>query len=767
MKLPVSFLEKKEKPEYFLALVLRNEKATSVIFEKSGSTIKYISSDEEYFKNTIEDAGDEEFLEVLDKVISNAENSLPENIETHKTLYGLKESWILEGKIKKEYLEKLKKAGSELSLDPIGFLVFSESIINLIQKDEGAPITAVLADIGKKYITVSLVKNGRILETKSSEIHQSATYTVDTLLKHFQSPEVMPSRIIILDSEEDELTQEFINHSWSKSLPFLHLPQILSLEKDASVKAMLLGAATQMEARLLYSSALNLEDEEPTKTESNENTNKEVIGENEPVDRNENLDRKEGEQTPDYKGEESMEYFGFVENSDVTKTAPLKSVDYKISDNLREQKIQDAPEEVKLEQEEKMGLSAIVTQVTSKIKDFSPKLINSLKKIKLKEVFSYVLALDKKILAVGGGFLLLLIIFAFFWFFSAKATVNIFLDAKEDSKSTSVTFSPSSTTDIANSIIAAEKVSVDEQGSVTGNATGGKDVGTEAKGSVTVFNNASSSVNFPAGTTITSTNGLKFTFDSSVSVASASGDIFSGTKPGTSTVNVTATAIGQEYNLPSGTKFSIGGNPDAAAKNDNALSGGTKKSITIVSEDDLAKLLKQLPKNLEGKARNDIKDKVDSDKLILSTFTDETVSSESFNKKEGDETKELTLKGTVTFETVSFSNSDIEKIANTLFDSDQNQIRANSLTVEAKNIGIEKNEDITADITIKAKTFPRIDTKELASQIKGFEQLKAINMISNLSQVDRVKIDVSPNLPFFPKNLPTDSNKIKININSN
>jgi len=99
MKLP--FLEKKEKPEYFLALVLRNEKVTSVIFEKIGTTIKYISHGEEEFKNTVEDAETEEFLDVLDKVITTAESALPESIETHKTIFGLKESWIEDNKIKK------------------------------------------------------------------------------------------------------------------------------------------------------------------------------------------------------------------------------------------------------------------------------------------------------------------------------------------------------------------------------------------------------------------------------------------------------------------------------------------------------------------------------------------------------------------------------------------------------------------------------------------------------------------------------------------
>src|SRR3989304_2854283 len=204
MKLPLTFLEKKEKADYYLALILRNEKVTSVIFEKTGNTIKYIGHDEEFFKNTVEDAQTEEFLNVLDKVITQAETFLPENIETHKTIFGLKDNWIEDNKIKKEYLDKLKKASDELSLEPIGFLASSESIINLVQKEEGAPVTAILCDIGKKYVTVSLVRAGRIVETKTSEIHQSTSYTVDTLLKHFQSPEVMPSRVILFDSEEEE-----------------------------------------------------------------------------------------------------------------------------------------------------------------------------------------------------------------------------------------------------------------------------------------------------------------------------------------------------------------------------------------------------------------------------------------------------------------------------------------------------------------------------------------------------------------------------------
>jgi len=107
MKLP--FLEKKEKAEYYLALVLRNETVTSVIFEKIGTTIKYISHGEETFQDTIEDAQTEEFLDVLDKAITQAEEALPESIETHKTILDLKVVGLKITKLKKNIWRNLKK----------------------------------------------------------------------------------------------------------------------------------------------------------------------------------------------------------------------------------------------------------------------------------------------------------------------------------------------------------------------------------------------------------------------------------------------------------------------------------------------------------------------------------------------------------------------------------------------------------------------------------------------------------------------------------
>jgi len=776
MKLP--FIESKVKPEYYLALILRNERATSVLFSKSGNTIKYLGHGEEDFANTIEDATTEQFLEVLDKSITQAETVLPDNIETRKTIFGLKESWIEDNKIKKEYLEKLKKASEELSLEPIGFLVSAEGIINLLQKDEGAPVTAILVEMGQKFITVSFVKSGKILETKASEIHQSAPYTVDTLLKHFQTPEVMPARVVIYGDDEEEVTQEFIGHPWSKSLPFLHLPQITSFPKDASIKAILLGAATQMGAELLYDSQNVDFDQEPKKISPDELTNFEPVKTpkefaKEKVDEELKEEKPEKEKTEESQPEkaepggnlnyvgkdESLEYFGFVEGGDVVKTTKPKAAsieEQKIPDETIKEEIAEIPEEEKMEEEKKNGLVENALMMVSKLKTY-------VSKIKIGALLSAGGAKRKTLLPVAAIVAILILGGLFFLILNTKATVTILVNPKTDQKTTAVTFASDKATDIGAGTIASQPLTISENGTISTDATGKKDVGTASKGSVTIFNIATNALTLPASTKITSPNGLIFTLDNAVTVAS--GDAILGASTGT--VKVTASDIGQEYNLPSGTKFTVSGQDSSvAAKNDSAFSGGTKKSVTVVSADDIQKLLGGLPKQLEDKAKTDIQPKVTGDNVLLTSFVDESVdkSTESLNQKAGDQASNVTLKGTVNFQALTYNNADMLKLAQSLFGGSDTQISQSNLSVNAKNIGINKDGSVSVDLTISAGLLPKIDNDSVTKQITGMSITKAKNLLSNMPQVESVAINLKPNIPLLSQNLPTNPKNITIQI---
>jgi hypothetical protein len=102
-------------------------------------------------------------------------------------------------------------------------------------------------------------------------------------------------------------------------------------------------------------------------------------------------------------------------------------------------------------------------------------------------------------------------------------------------------------------------------------------------------------------------------------------------------------------NLPSGTEFTISGfaTTDLVGKNDNPFSGGTSKTVTVISKDDIAKLLTDLPKKLEDKAKNDITGKLSSDKTLLPGFVSENVDKQNFDKNAGDQASQVTLTGTV------------------------------------------------------------------------------------------------------------------------
>lgn len=532
---------------------------------------------------------------------------------------------------------------------------------------------------------------------------------------------------------------------------------------------MLLGAATQMGAQLLYDSqTVDFDQNEtPTKITPEEITNFEPVKmpeeeakEKEPATVTETkAEKTEPKGNLDYVDkDQSLEYFGFVESGDVAKKAPppvVNAEEKKVPDVAVKEEFQEIPEEEKIEEEKKNGLVENVLMMIPQAKIFVSKIMHSLLKAsgsKPKMLLLMIIAAVILILAVL--FLLTL---------NTKATVTILVNPKTDQKTAAVTFSPNAATDISSDTLASQPLSVSEDGSMTTNATGTKDIGASAKGSVTIFNIGTGELDLPSGTQITSPNNLVFTLDSAVTVAS--GDAILGASTGS--VNVTASDIGQDYNLPSGTKFTVSGQDSSvAAKNDNAFSGGSKKTVTVVSNDDVQKLLTGLPKQLEAKAKTDIGPKVTGDNVLLKNFVSENVdqSSDSFDHKAGDQANSVTLKGTVDFQALTYNSNDMLKLAQSLFGSSDTQVSQNNLSVTANNIGLNKDNSVSADLQISAGLVPKLDSATTAKQIAGVSITKARNLLMNISQVQNVGITLNPSLPFLSQNLPGNPNDITIQI---
>lgn len=741
---------KKELPEYFLALLFRNERITGVIFEQLEGKIKIIGQHEEYLKENIDDLSSEDFLETLDIIISTAEEPLPTNIQTQKTIFAVQEEWLEHGKIKKDHLLRLKKASSELNLTPIGFLVITEAITHLLQKEEGAPASVLLTEVEEKTLTITVVRAGKIIETKSSPIHDSIVLTADNLLKHFTKSEILPARIILLQNGKNkDIMQEFIGHSWSKSLAFLHVPQILEAPHGFEINAVIYGAASQLGFEVL------------------QDTPDEIIPKTKDQPSNEDID--------------TTETFGFVKEQDVAKkTQPDVSQDELIEPT---EKPKDMPKTA-IEEEQEPELIPVEDLPVEPVP--TPKIRTESSPLSLKNPFYHfsnlfnfippVLArikipLPKKntrLFLIPTIFIGCIVAGILLYIFGLKSTVVLELTPKIIEQEKEITFSTEKDTSLDGAIIKSEDVSIAEQGSLSTPATGKKETGEKAKGNVTIYNSSlAEAKTFPKDTLISGPGDLQFTLDSTVNLASASGDASSITSS-TAKVSVTAKDIGKEFNLPSGTKFTLGTIPSTIviAKNDSAFTGGTKKEITVIAKKDQDKLLTTLPENLQDKAKDDITKKIPNNKSFLTIFTNTSVDNEDFDKKAGDEAQSVTLKATVTYNTLSYDKKTLSELSQHFL---QNSFANMRLTNEGVTYSIEsakqtKNKDISATVHMKASLIPRLDTSSLARTISGksFEEARII--LAKTPQTSDVRISLSPPIPFLPSIVSHMPNNISIVI---
>jgi len=790
MKLPVpSLFAKKAPSNYYLALLLRDEKTIAVVLQEIEGRLKIIGSHESPFPTTLETIPLEELLETLDKAISRAEEMLPPNIETEKTVFGVKESWVEEKKIKKEHLAKLKKVCESLSLQPIGFMVISEAISHLLSEEEGAPLSAILSEIGKNSITLTLFRASKIIETHSGPIEGSITQTVDRLLHHF-TIDVLPSRMIIMDGNQDEaLAQEFLAHHWSKSIPFLHVPQISLLPAGFDGKAMIYGAGEQMG----FSVQEALGEIKVLTIDSNDHTTKHTLAKekgNEELDPStssgqdkEELKEKKGlsdDALHDEKENENIvplagDNFGFVANEDITKstshsTQPLHKVESSergspITNPARSHTSLDMPRRETSPDEEENddggeGFMRFLSFIPALLGKFSLPTLPILG----------IGGLSRRFIILPVGIILLLAL-GLYYLFAVKATVTLHMEPKKIDDSTTITLRTDSGNDLSQKILAAKEVETSVDGTASSATTGKKDVGEKAKGTITFYNNSDSKKTISSGTTISSSNNLDFVTSGDAAVASASGDATSS-KPGTASVGVTAKNIGSEYNIPSGTKFTISGVSSSilAGKNDSAFSGGSKKSVTVVAKKDTDALTEDLTKQLEGKAKDALKNKAGEGQQILPVFIGTTLSKKSFDNDVGDEASKVTLSGTVTYTTFSYNTEDLGKVAQAAIQGKYDKdlaLSSKGIVTKLQDIKPGKNGDATASLVMDAGLLPKIDEQDVIKSITGKSFTDATTYLQTLPQVNGAEIQLSPAIPLLPKLLPRFSRNITLVLLSN
>jgi hypothetical protein len=364
-----------------------------------------------------------------------------------------------------------------------------------------------------------------------------------------------------------------------------------------------------------------------------------------------------------------------------------------------------------------------------------------------------------------------------------KATVRLEVKAESMVQSFELIASPSATTiDAERKILPAVLIEVEEKGEKKGETTGKKEKGTPATGEVTVYNWTDDEKTFPAETVVTlirvEGEKLKFLLDEELTVPAQTASVSATPEertttytPGKKTVSVTAEKVGEEYNLKSGSQFSLAGlsTDEFLAQNSDGFSGGKKEEVTVVTREDQNHLREQLEEELKNKAREDILSRTVGDQKLSEEAVAYEIVGEAFDKEIDEETEEFNLTLRLRSSALIYSQKQLEELVAQLL---AEKVPANfdlsdkELVTEVSAAQIVENENGEKMLQIftktKAAVISTVDEERIKQDLVGRGLVSAQKYLESVPGVSAVEISVFPPLPGPLTRMPRLASRIDI-----
>lgn len=374
---------------------------------------------------------------------------------------------------------------------------------------------------------------------------------------------------------------------------------------------------------------------------------------------------------------------------------------------------------------------------------------------------------SRKLLFILSGAALVIIlatatIFLPFAKVSIKVTANDLKSTKEILVDKSI-----SGIDIDNSKITGKIEQIEKDISKDFDATGKKDAGAKASGTIQFSNRAGIEDQIAAGVVVKSSGGIEFVTDQAISLpkATASVDAYgvSQITPGKADGKVTARNTGTEGNLPPTTTFTVTGKPLVSAVGETA--GGITKNIKIVSDSDLESAADTLKEEAMASSKSELVDLAKLDKVVIEekNISAEIVSAES-SKNANEEADKFSYSMKLKISVLGYYQTDLDDILVRLAEND---LESNEMVIAPekaiKTITVKEYDINTGtmklDTIFDGKSGNKISEDEIKGKIKGKNLSKGESEINNYKGVTEVTIS---NFPSFYKLVPILKNRIEI-----
>ena len=370
----------------------------------------------------------------------------------------------------------------------------------------------------------------------------------------------------------------------------------------------------------------------------------------------------------------------------------------------------------------------------------------------------------KKFVLIGGGVLVLIVFLVWAIWFAPHATVIISAKTTDTTVNDTVQLAVDGTTDIGNKTVRAIKKEVSKEISIEFAATGKKNVGEKATGTVVFKNSSPSSVTIAAGTVVKS-SGLSYSLSSSVTVPAATlGWSCPGrTCAGTATGSIVAAEGGSQYNAASG-DMSISVDSVSASLR-SATSGGTDKTATVVTQGDInnakAKLNDQKADGMKDQLAKSFDGSV---KVISDSYVEVRSEPASTVAVDAEATGNVTLKSTITSSMLALEKSELKqfseaKIKEELSGKKSQKIYDNGVDQATFSQFAKTDSSQMVKITIQGKVGPEIKEDQVKEQAKGHTYGDVQSAIESIEGVEDVDIKFSQ---FWVRSVPNDVHKINV-----
>lgn len=310
-------------------------------------------------------------------------------------------------------------------------------------------------------------------------------------------------------------------------------------------------------------------------------------------------------------------------------------------------------------------------------------------------------------------------------------------------------------------------------------ATGKKTKEEKAKGVIHVYNSFSDAPqSLVLGTRFVSADGKLFKTTSKQTIP---GGTYKGGKlvAGEIDISVEAAEVGEAYNIGP-TTFSIPGFAGTAkytafyGKSFSAMSGGAKKEVSVVTQDDLDKAEALLIDKVKKEGLDFLKTSLANDLILIDGAASQNIKEKIFSAKAGDEADKFSLKVTFDSAGLAFKKADMQAFAESLLKEaipENNKILDGSIQIgyafKSLNYSEASKEllGISFGADINAKHYLELDLGKIRESLlgKSFDEVKSY--LSD-NPLEITKVEISPGI-FWRKSVPENAGKVEMKLELN